>query len=221
MKGITMSGALPLQVLSGAKTQTRRVAVAAQVAALSFVVDCGDGFFGDEEGTVRFECPYGKPGDRLYVRETHYRYGHWEPVPGVKTKGGRQKWAFVADSDEVRFDAPVSKVSRWIGSERVPCWYKRLARFMPKACARTFLEVVAVRVERLQEISEKDAMAEGCISGCASYDIDYETVKAAINQRGLYAAVARFSLLWESINGPGSWAANPWVWVVEFRKVAP
>ena len=73
--------------------------------------------------------------------------------------------------------------------------------YMPRTASRITLEVVAVRVERLQEISEADAIAEGI----GHSDVD--------------AAVASYASLWDRINGPGSWDANPWVWVVEFRKV--
>ena len=74
---------------------------------------------------------------------------------------------------------------------------------MPRAASRILLEVTAVRVEQLQDISESDAMAEGCYTdpACPAYDA--------------------YRSLWEQINGPGSWNANPWVWVVEFKRVTP
>lgn len=74
---------------------------------------------------------------------------------------------------------------------------------MPRWASRITLEVVGVRVERLQDISEEDAKAEGC-----ALSADWKAF-----------GVVAFQQLWESINGPGSWDANPWVWVVEFRKL--
>jgi hypothetical protein len=83
-------------------------------------------------------------------------------------------------------------------------WHKKNGRFLPAWASRITLEIVSVRVERLQEISRGDAMAEGC---------PFANMADGPNPRDWYAE------LWESINGPGSWDANPFVWVVEFRRV--
>lgn len=120
-------------------------------------------------------CPYGQPGDRLWVRET------WAPL----TIGH----AYCAD--------PVwnsSPSGRWHPSIH-----------MPRAASRIDLEITGVRVERLQNISEADAKAEGC---------------PGLAPMGFCLSRIEYRELWEAINGPGSWAANPWVWVVEFRKVS-
>lgn len=101
----------------------------------------------------------------------------------------------------------------------------RPAMFMPRWASRITLEVTGVRVERLQEISEADAVAEGIESRQVSdadtrwlrYDRD-ESEGKAYSTTG--DARASYRSLWESINGPGSWAANPWVWVVEFTRIA-
>lgn len=116
---------------------------------------------------VGYRCPYGHPGSILYVRETHYRYGHWE-LTGKLTNRGKPKWKFVAlEGVPARFDEPHPGclVSRSRLYPEAGNWYKRLGRFMPKACARTYLEVVSVRVERLQDITEADAIAEGTPTG--------------------------------------------------------
>lgn len=97
-------------------------------------------------------------------------------------------------------------------------WRKKLGRFLPKWASRITLEVVGVRVERLQEISEADAKAEG--------------VPEALPPPSLHHLVSdgwewqpfttEFRGVWEDCYGPGSWDANPWVWVVEFKpRVIP
>jgi hypothetical protein len=124
----------------------------------------------EEEGgpsmwTVK--CPYGQPGDRLWVRETFYAFGRWDWR--FDEKKGRDAWHFVDLTDTTlwgyRFDRPSSEGV--IGKKRdvslLPYWWKRPAIFMPRAASRIMLEVVSVRVERLQEISEEDAKAEGAL----------------------------------------------------------
>jgi len=156
-------------------------------------------------------CPYGKPGDLLYVREAHYMYGHWEPVEGVRTKGGKQKWKFVQDTKEVLFELTPTKQfrkGRHHKDPHTPAWHKRLARFMPKSAARIWLEVVDIKAERLQNISEADAEAEG-----ANPVQPLHPEKIGKYQLG-------FMRLWGSINGVESLNANPWVWVVKFKVIS-
>lgn len=167
-------------------------------------------------------CPYGRVGDRLWVKEEHYVYGHWEPVPGVRTKGGRQKWRFVRDHADILqplYEPPVNfRKGRHHKDPATPAWHKRLARFMPREFSRTLLEITDIRVERLQNISEEDAEEEGMdafTDGCG-FSIPLGNGKMSAWQRHPRDA---FEILWESINGPGSWDANPWVWVVEFKTV--
>jgi hypothetical protein len=140
-------------------------------------------------GNGWLKCPFGVPGDRLWVRET---WGDGEEnncEPGVYYRATDPAW----DEEETGF--------RWKPSIHMPRWASRIT-----------LEVTGVRVERLNDISEADAETEGCraevISGTAGYD-----------DQGVISAVEKFRELWESINGPGSWAENPWVWVVEFERI--
>jgi hypothetical protein len=93
---------------------------------------------------------------------------------------------------------------------------------MPRWASRITLEVVSVRVERLQDISEEDAMSESIesweergVDDAQDYYRDYVT------GGHVYNAKDSFRSLWQSINGPGSWEANPWVWVVEFKRIEP
>ncbi len=166
--------------------------------------------------------PYGNPGDILWVREEHYRFGHWEK--NGLTKKGKQKWKFVADSDDVRYcdNAPsVYRVSRDLQYPGRPCTYKRLARFMPKDLCRTYLRITDIQVERLQEISEEDAIAEG-IEGMEVAE-DGELVMKwrdySSTNGWFYEPRESFRSLWIKINGWESLLANPWVWVVSFERI--
>lgn len=93
---------------------------------------------------------------------------------------------------------------------------------MPRWASRITLEIVGVRAERLQDISEQDAKAEG-VNADNRCRPDDDT--AAFNRIGWVRdnsfPIARYASLWESINGPGSWKRNPWVWVIECRRVTP
>lgn len=158
-------------------------------------------------------CPYGVPGDRLWVRETHIAYGRWETR--FSEKKGRDEWHFIDmtldTGREYRFAGAVSNAKR---GGMLPAWWRRPSIFMPRAAARTLLEVTGVRVERLQTISEPDARDEG-------------VTIADHHMRGYSAGAFRppsiraFHDLWDSLNAERGygWDTNPWVWVVEFKRV--
>jgi hypothetical protein len=147
----------------------------------------------DSTSPLYFKCPYGQPGDRLWVRET------WAEHPDFP---GCRRAIYRADP-ECEYDT-----ERWNPSIHMPRWASRI-----------LLEIVSVRVERLQDISEADARAEGItpheVRQFAIFGASEEE-RAAIYRD---AAVGPYRGLWQQINGPGSWGANPWVWVVEFRRV--
>ena len=192
--GLMFKAPLVRAILSGQKTQTRRV-VKPQPAPGQGMVNaayCGDrhlwlrdGPCDESDPAYEWRCPFGKPGDRIYVRET---------------------WRQQADDDGFLIDnafwyrATDPDVMDSEDMEKSP-WGPSI--HMPKSAARIWLEVTGVRVERLQSISEADAKAEG---------VD------ASKYHGLDRAYARaFSELWESTGG--DWAANPWVWVVDFKRI--
>lgn len=194
-------------VIEGRKTNTRRV-----LRPQPYVVHLASEELEDHElrGWECIEQPDGRfavvrrmpytPGDRLWVREAYWQIGHWEPAGSERTSHGRQKWRFIPDDHEISFDAPASyRGSRNPVSPGTPTWHKRLGRFMPRTCSRLTLLVDAVRVERLNDISEADAIAEGIGRFTADEMPD--------------------AVLWDEINGAGSWAANPWVVAVTFRAV--
>jgi hypothetical protein len=160
--------------------------------------------------------PYAKD-DRLWVRESYFQRGHWQPVEGVKTKGGRQKWAFVPADGQISFDAPAEyRKGRHTADPETVAWHKRLGRFMPRCASRLTLTVTDVRVERLQNISEADARAEGL-----QYQMDWLPQWRGADQLPWRSEFPRdaFRDLWDSINGNrkgASWTDNPWVVAISF-----
>ena len=146
---------------------------------------------------------FGAPGDRLWVRETYAAFGHW--TRRRNTARGREEWAFVdltrARGLAWRYDPEAADVDGARVAGAAPAWHRRPALFMPRAASRILLEILDVRSERLGAIGEDDARAEG--------------VGAAADPVRAYRAV------WEGINGAGSWDADPLVWVVRFRRLAP
>lgn len=238
-------------ILDGRKTQTRRVLRESRHASPENDGSCSRCGLDVTNGTTCppgfAQCIYGEPGDRLWVREEHYVRGHWESAPGARTKTGRMKWRFVAADDVVRFDAPAEyRKGRHHKDPGTVAWHKRLARFMPRVLSRTMLEVVSVRVERLHDITEADARAEGIEtvslreewhavrvradgtremadfdhqpSAAVARELQLEDVRH-VPARELFTPRKAFERLWGSINGDGSWDANPWVWAITFRRV--
>ena len=203
-------------LLAGTKTQTRRVCKPAQFYSLSHVVEVPDplergqvyngSHFGDEEGDVQFSSPYGGRGDRLWVRETFS--GPWcmEAQDGIAA-APPSKWG---KSSEI-----------WYWADGEPThgdWTRpRPSIHMPRRASRITLEVTGVRVERLQDISEADSIAEGCTQNHNGYFCGGPHAVSGLKQ--MATARQAYRHLWESINGPESWAANPWVWAVSFRGV--
>lgn len=175
-------------ILAGTKTQTRRVVNPQPVelpdfnrGRLSYNVR-GSVYRAWNPAVMVPSCPYGQPGDRLWVRET---FGHFERNDQLKP--GCEIF--------YRADGEGPHLEPWRPSIHLPRWASRI-----------LLEITRVRVERLHEISRGDAMAEGC---------PFPNMADGDDPRQWYAG------LWEQINGPGSWIANAWVWVVEFKRVTP
>jgi hypothetical protein len=141
----------------------------------------------DAKGTEHpIACPYGQPGDRLWVREA------WAQINVAQAPG--ESWVVYRECDN-RTD---------YGGPWKPSIHMR------RRDSRILLEVTDVRVELLQDISEEQAEAEGVGFLRHAPDAD-ETLTAA----------QLFECLWSSINGDESWIGNPWVWVVEFKRVTP
>jgi len=187
--------------------------------------NCGTGSWEVTEYSQPITCPYGQLGDRLWVRETHFAWGRWETR--YSSKKGRDEWHFVDMTLECGLSylyAADNPRPQTLGGKRnggvTPKWWKRPAIFMPRAASRIDLEVTGVRVEQLQCISESDCYAEGIDTEGAAYNEGENYVNAG---SPVPAARWAYNTLWEEINGKGPhhWAANPWVWVVEFRRIRP
>jgi hypothetical protein len=171
----------------------------------------GEGIWG---GLADSACPHGAPGDRLWVRETFATLsaGQYEPVKPAYGYG-----------QEVRFAATDPLADCDVGVRGYP-W--RPSIHMPRWASRILLEITAVRVERLQDISDDQARAEGLRwhslykqwGGVESHPASRPECP---QWRWYEEPITAFRKLWESINGAGSWDANPWVWVVEFKRITP
>lgn len=202
---ILFSGPMVRAILEGWKTQTRRGAVKTSrpdvVAPVDFdAVECSLEIENKQTGIRRWKpCPYGKPGDRLWVRETWQHSNH--PLGPYD------------ETCQVFYRADYLDDPHGPDGERSPEGYRswRPSIHMPRAACRIVLEITAVRVERLQDISAADAAAEGAPGGHGA--IPGYPYNATPQEH--------FQHVWEEINGRGSWAVNPWVWVIEFRRVAP
>lgn len=167
--------------------------------------------------------PYGVPGDRLYVKEAVWVWCHKKP--NGTTKKGRPKFSYVPHSSRSFFyvaDHPY-KPERTSYADPDMVWRYKTARFMPRWASRITLEVIDVRVQRVQEISKEDAKAEGAAELCeqcgncpdaeAHWCCDAEYDETAGYRTG-------FKCLWNSINAKKyPWASNPWVWAITFRRI--
>ena len=166
--------------------------------------------FGFESDDDTWVSPY-QICDQLWVKEVHYEYGFWE-LNGV-TRTGRQKKSFKGRIGiPILFpNNPPEKVCT--GFNEIG-YFKRNSLFMPKKHCRTWIEITGIRVERLQDISEEDAIKEGCEIG------------HGLDDSSPFFAKDAFETLWDSINGHPrkdgkdiSWAANPWTWAIEFKRI--
>lgn len=162
------------------------------------------GVAGEDEG---YACPFGAVGERLWVRET-WSDVNLEGAPAVAYRADNEVYDLMKDESLLDEDGAFNYQDQHVSKYQFAAWYSDLISgvegnwrpsiHMPRWASRILLEITAVRVERLQDISKADAIAEG---GTEHFNIDW------------------FGPLWASIYGVDSWNANPWVWVIEFRRV--
>lgn len=230
---ILFSGAMVRALLAGQKAQTRRVVKApkglSNPADFLCVRPGGVNWkdepvgpavaFGPRDAVEWAHCPYGTIGDRLWVRETWAELALYSlDAEGVQ----EYRTVYRADGEA---DGLALVGDRWRPSIHMPRWASRIT-----------LEITGVRVERVADISEDDARAEGMLPnwvgdpaefdpdehGFLPFDADDEGNVPGCDCYDSFTARDCFARLWDSINGtrPGcSWESNPWVWVLEFRRV--
>jgi hypothetical protein len=167
-------------------------------------------------------CPYGVPGDLLYVKEEHYAFGSWKPT-GTLTKNGADKYAFIPETKyPIRFnDNPPPNPGTSVDKSGKLNWFKRISLHMPKKYAVQWLMIKSIRVERLANISEADAIQEGIHAVVfRNGDVLYNDYNYPTGLRGFSTAKHSFKSLIQSIHGPTIWEQNPWVWVIEYMPMS-
>lgn len=201
-------------ILDGEKTQTRRVIKPQPQPnggkGLHPIEPyaCPDGRWnwvlsGTGMGGNPFSCLYGKPGDHLWVRE---KFQANRPFTGNIDHDFTATDFMYYAGDNPRY----RDKDKWKPSIH-----------MPRVASRITLEITNVRVERLQKISEMDAFAEGIDTEGDDYNRAEHAQLGGVSVDGGSPAVFAYKGLWEKINGAGSWNVNPWVWVIEFKRVKP
>ncbi|HCM6827897.1 TPA: hypothetical protein N3073_004864 [Klebsiella quasipneumoniae subsp. quasipneumoniae] len=222
-RGMIFNAEMVRAILEGRKTQTRRIMkVQPESNRLGLLLitdstkhsDIGKYHWAESNATgnhVRskfFLCPFGAVGDRIWVREA------FSPAPlEMQSAPPRKTMWNIAYRDGVQMDklAPaeynptIYNYERWTPSIHMPRWASRI-----------LLEITDVRVERLNAISEEDARAEGIIDGGCLNCGEPEPCGCANPEPD---ATDAFAYLWQSIYGQESWNANPWVWVISFKRV--
>ncbi|EDZ4569897.1 hypothetical protein GVS27_21420 [Salmonella enterica] len=203
--GMIFNAEMVNAILSGRKTQTRRV-LATDQDAVKFCPEWdvnGKQIFivlGEKDHTgmnpviTAIPCHFGQPGDRIWVRETFRVHSRATDVATLVYRASvRNSWTEQTHRVPVAVCNKPATPEKWTPSIHMPRWASRIT-----------LEITDVRVERLNSISDSDASKEGCcIADMESGDCLSDV----------------FARLWTSIYGDDSWQANPWVWVIEFKRV--
>lgn len=204
-------------IYAGKKKQTRRLRGLEAInkrGAVEWLVATKGGtahfWHRGNQAPIRIRCPFGVPGDRLWIRE------RW----ALQRVSKRSRQAAVEYLDG-RPEARVLPVPRGVpmptmrARRRQGDWPPRSPLFMPRWAARGLVELVRVRVERLQELSEEDARAEGAQP---EFEADLATMLDR-SRRLVTTYVLGFKHRWDAMHGPESWKSNPFVWVLTFRRI--
>ncbi|MHC7553410.1 ASCH domain-containing protein [Klebsiella pneumoniae] len=203
-RGMIFNSEMVRAILDGRKTQTRRpVKFPVHDKNLGCKL-AGNELAGELSAGNYLNSAFGKPGDRIWVRETF--------CPVDDTQYGGEKWVDYRATPKFEASHPAGWDSAPNDAESLK-W--RPSIHMPRWASRILLEITGVRVERLNSIHDVDAMREG-IQNLTTCSHSYFGIPGVVNAQHPARA---FQLLWESIYGADSWRTNPWVWVIEFKRV--
>ncbi|WKH72831.1 morphogenetic protein [Klebsiella quasipneumoniae] len=213
-RGMIFNGEMVRAILDGRKTQTRRpVKFPVHDKNLGCEL-AGNELAGELSAGNYLNSAFGKPGDRIWVRET------WQAIHDYCDENGHvdeSRYARSIPRNRGNYWHPVYEEAWGNESREDRDFPWRPSIHMPRWASRILLEITDVRVERLNTISEKDATAEG-VPPAGSLLPDYPGT--FLTPKGDYAtAKVAFQRLWESIYGEQSWKANSWVWVIAFKRV--
>ena len=193
-RGMIFNGEMVRAILDGRKTQTRRT-VKPQPDEDGLAKVTNGPWVDTSERNYR--CPFGSAGDRIWVRETWAEAG--ASAPDLKLYRAN----YPEHVPSIYENVPPAEEIRWTPSIHMPRWASRI-----------LLEITGVRVERLNSISQEDAQAEGLeLTGWRPTYSDPDSGGEVMTPYD------NFAELWSSIYGDESWQANPWVWVIEFKRV--
>ena len=232
---ILFSGPMVRAILDGSKTQTRRVMRPQPQYTLG--KDCGPmwgkgtakrGWLNRNEPHPDWlaSCPYGQPGDLLYVRESHWEWGMWQPREDDPKR--RRFVPYYAPHMKARVEYGIrfseekpDRAPEPLHALGLDAWHRRPSIFLPKAASRIWQRNKGVRVERIQDISEADAVAEGVVNTGRRDGAPYDhfVFPGMVTE---HDAVPVFGQLWDSSNAKRSpWSRNDWVWVVDTERIQP
>ncbi|HHR3950772.1 TPA: hypothetical protein ACS5Z2_002341 [Salmonella enterica] len=210
--GVIFNDEMVRAILDGRKTQTRRIMKpqpADDVARGAFPNKDAIGWISSLNhkfgSTTAHFCPYGNPGDRIWVRETFRVHSRATDVATLVYRASvRNSWTEQTHRVPVAVCNKPATPEKWTPSIHMPRWARRI-----------LLEITDVRVERLNAISENDAQAEGVAQLRGGFWKHYQPswTQHQLSARG------SFVTLWKSIYGDESWYSNPWVWVIEFKRI--
>lgn len=242
-RSISMVTPMVLAVNAGTKTNTRRVInpqpkLERNVRAPIMAPDFWSWSYRDVhhhttrpaiDRLIEPYCPYGKAGDVLKLKEAAWMW--CEKKPDGLTKKGNPKFRYEPiqhqfyqtvfyKADHAEIPAAGDVVRQFKKNKgKVFVWRLKIPRYLPAWAVRTRLQIVSIRVERLQDITEEDAADEGIDTDGEAFNIATDHYNAGVRLNEGTPERYAFRCLWESINGPDSWAANPFVWRIEFKKV--
>ncbi|WP_194434750.1 hypothetical protein [Klebsiella pneumoniae] len=228
-RGMIFNGEMVRAILDGRKTQTRRVIANVghdNCLPLQKRTKTKDGIYTHVmDAHIYGLCPFGKIGDRIWVRET-WSDVNLDGAPAVAYRADDEVYDLMEDKSLLDEDGAFNYQDPRVRKYQFAAWHSDLISgiegnwrpsiHMPRWASRILLEITGVRVERLNAISEEDARAEGIIDGGCLNCREPEPCGCANPEPD---ATDAFAYLWQSIYGQENWNANPWVWVIEFKRV--